>query len=60
MILKKINQALRKLLNVMNLIVAVQSLKYKTSCCLKCNKNTENKNSRILKTKNDKTLILSK
>ena len=31
-----------------------------SSSCLKCRKKTENINPRILKTKNDKTMILSK
>lgn len=31
------------------------------SChCLKCKKNTENTNPRVLKTENDKVIILSK
>ena len=30
------------------------------SYCLKCEKNTENINPRVLKTKNDKTMISSK
>ena len=30
------------------------------SYCLKCKKDTENKNSKILKTSNDRTIILSK
>ena len=31
-----------------------------SSYCLKCRKNTENINPRVLKTKNNKTIILSK
>ena len=31
-----------------------------SSYCLRCRKNTENKDPRGLKTKNDKTMILSK
>ena len=30
------------------------------SCCLKCKKNTENINPKVLKTTNGKTMILSK
>ena len=30
------------------------------SYCLKCKKNTENINSRVLKANNDKTMLLSK
>ena len=40
----------------------IQSLKYKTlqSYYLKCKKNTENINPRVLKTSNNKTMLLSK
>ena len=30
------------------------------SCCLKCRKDTENRNPRLLKTSNNRTMILSK
>ena len=30
------------------------------SCCLKCRKNTENINPRVLKTSNGRTMVLSK
>ena len=30
------------------------------SCCLKCRKNTESKNSKIVNTKNRRTILLSK
>ena len=29
-------------------------------CCLKCRKNTESKNSKVVKTKNGRTMLLSK
>ena len=46
----------------MNLLTTVKNLKHNTmsSYCLKCRKNTENINPRVLKTKNDKTMIISK
>ena len=31
-----------------------------TSCCLKCRKNTESKNPKIVKTKNGRMMLLSK
>ena len=49
-----------KLLNAMKLLITIQNLKYMSSYCLKCKKNTENINPRVLKTKNDETIILSK
>ena len=46
----------------MNLLTTVKNLKHNTmsSYCLKCRKNTENINPRVLKTKNDKAMIISK
>ena len=51
-----------KLLNTMNLLKTVLSLKYKTMSfhCLKCKTTTENINPRVLKTKNEKAMIISK
>ena len=42
-------QVLMKLLNLIKLLITVQSLKYKTmpSYCLKCKRNTENINSKV-------------
>ena len=46
----------------MNLLKTVLSLKYKTMSfhCLKCKTTTENINPRVLKTKNEKAMIISK
>ena len=52
-----------KLLNEMELLITVSSLKYKkmSSYCLKCKKsNTENINPRLLKNSIGKTMLLSK
>ena len=51
-----------KLLSTVNLLITVESLKYKksSSYCLKCRKKMESINSKVLKTSNDKIMILSK
>ena len=51
-----------RLLNKIKLITKVENLKYKTmsSYCLKCRKNTESINLRVLKISNSKAMILSK
>ena len=45
----------------MKLLIEVSNLKYKTmsSCCLKIRNNTWSINSRVSKTNNGKTMILS-
>ena len=49
-----------KLLKVINLLMTVSSLKYKTmsSHYLKCRKNIESINSKISRTSNGKTITL--
>ena len=51
-----------RLLNTMELLIKVQSLKYKlmSSYCLKCRKNTGSINPRFSKTHNGKTMKSSK
>ena len=53
---------LMKLLNAMKLSIKTLNLKYKTmsSYCFKCKENKESINSKVLKTNNVKTMILSK
>ena len=55
-------EELMELLNAMNVLITVKSLKSKTmlSYCLKCRKNTENISSRVSNTNSGKTMILSK
>ena len=50
-----------KLLGIMNLLIKVLNNMYKMkSYCLKCRKDTENINSRVSKTSNGRTMVLSK
>ena len=46
----------------MKLLTMIENFKYKTmlSYCLKCKKNAENINPKVLKPNNGKTMILSK
>ena len=50
-----------KLLSTIKLLITVENGKYKMkSYCLKCRKDTENINPRVLGTSNGKSMILSK
>ena len=50
-----------KLLSAMKLLMTVENHKYKMiSYCLNCKKDTENINTRVLNTRNGKTILLSK
>ena len=55
--MKNLSKIYQNLISLSNILVCLKKM---LSYCLKCRKNTESKNTKVVKTKNGRIMLLSK